>query len=176
MSDTVPLVNISITEARFDIGFELESLQQQSSLQAGAVVSFSGYVRDETVTGETVETGITDEAVQDSPPKLLGLHLEHYPGMCEKQIALHVDAATARWPLLGVRIIHRVGLLQVGDPIVLVAVSSQHRKAAFEAGEFLMDYLKNEAPIWKRQVTDKGSDWLEAKHKDKISLNKWLQV
>jgi len=101
------------------------------------------------------------------------LELEHYPGMTEKSIAAMVDAAFERFALFGVRVIHRVGLLQPLDQIVLVAVTSAHRGQSFEACEFLMDYLKTQAPFWKKEVTPAGARWVDARVSDDAALTRW---
>ena len=120
---------------------------------AGAVVSFTGHVRAE--------------------PGLDALVLEHYPGMTEREIARHVAEAERRWPLTGVAVIHRIGRLQPGARIVLVAAASAHRSAAFEACEFLMDYLKVRAPFWKREERADGTRWVEAKASDDDAAERW---
>ena len=132
----------------FDVAAELAALGP-----AGAVVSFTGHVRAE--------------------PGLLALTLEHYPAMTEREIARHVEDATTRWPLIGVTVIHRTGRLVPGARIVLVAVASAHRRAAFEACEFLMDYLKTRAPFWKREERSDGTLWVEAKSSDDDAASRW---
>jgi molybdopterin synthase catalytic subunit len=99
--------------------------------------------------------------------------LEHYPGMAEAEIARHVEAAEQRWPLLGLTVIHRFGRLTPGEEIVLVIAVARHRQNAFAAAEFLMDYLKTRAPFWKRVETAAGTSWVEAKHADNISADRW---
>jgi molybdopterin synthase catalytic subunit len=121
----------------------------------GATVTFTGWVRAE--------------------HDLTTLTLEHYPGMTEREIARHVDEAEQRWPLLGVTVVHRVGTLKPGDPIVLVAVAAAHRREAFEACEFLMDYLKTQAPFWKQTVTASGKQWVEAKASDDAAAQRWTK-
>jgi molybdopterin synthase catalytic subunit len=99
--------------------------------------------------------------------------LEHYPGMTEKALATLVEEANARWTLLGVTVIHRVGRLLPGDPIVLVAVASSHRGEAFAACEFIMDYLKTQAPFWKKEETDEGGRWVDARASDDAAAARW---
>jgi molybdopterin synthase catalytic subunit len=122
----------------------------------GAVVTFTGICRD-----HEAGQGVT------------ALTLEHYPGMAEREIERHVDEAKARWPLLGVTVIHRYGRLVPGDNIVLVVTASTHRAAAFEAAEFLMDYLKARAPFWKQEERAQGTAWVEAKQTDDAAAERW---
>jgi len=111
----------------------------------------------------------TDE--NDMP--INALTLEHYPGMAEAEIARHVEDACARWPLLGVTVIHRYGRIEPGEVIVLVATASSHREAAFSAASFLMDYLKTRAPFWKQVETRAGTDWVEARAEDEAAAKRW---
>jgi molybdopterin synthase catalytic subunit len=99
--------------------------------------------------------------------------LDHYPGFAEREIATHIAEARTRWPLLGVRIVHRVGRLTPGERIVFVGVASSHRGAAFAAAEFLMDYLKTRAPFWKLEERENGATWVEARKSDDHSANRW---
>ena len=122
----------------------------------GAVVTFAGICRD-----------------HEAGHGVSALTLEHYPGMAEAEIARHVDEAVARWPLQGVTVIHRHGRLQPGDNIVLVVTASAHRQAAFEAAAFLMDYLKTQAPFWKREERPDGAAWVEAKADDDAAAGRW---
>jgi molybdopterin synthase catalytic subunit len=119
----------------------------------GAVVSFTGIVRRD--------------------DNLSALTLEHYPGMTEREISRHVDEAERRWPLIGVAVVHRVGRLVPGDNIVLVAVASVHRQAAFEAAEFLVDYLKTRAPFWKEEERGAARNWVEARENDEAAAARW---
>jgi len=143
---------ISVQEADFDVGAELAALSAGDD-DAGAVASFVGLVRGSEVAAMT---------------------LEHYPGMTEKALAAIVDEARGRWPLRAVRVIHRIGRLAPGERIVLVAVSSRHRQAAFAACEFIMDYLKTQAPFWKREETPAGSRWVDARDSDDAAARRWL--
>src|SRR5262249_16759665 len=104
---------------------------------------------------------------------IVSMTLEHYPGMAEAEIARHVGEAEKRWPLLGVTVIHRFGRLVPGDNIVLVATASSHREAAFAAAEFLMDYLKTQAPFWKREERGGEASWVEAKGVDDAAAARW---
>lgn len=143
-------MRISIQREAFDLEAEVGALTHGN---AGAVVTFTGFVR-------------TDDGVQS-------LTLEHYPGMTEREIARCVAEAESRWPLLGVTIIHRVGKLIPGERIVLVAVASPHRRAAFEACEFLMDYLKTRAPFWKEEQRSGDNRWVEHRHSDEEAAKRW---
>ena len=122
----------------------------------GAVVTFTGLVREMTDAG----------AIQT-------MELEHYPGMTEKALSDIVDQAQARWPLQGVRLIHRFGPMEPGEGIVLVITASRHRQAAFEAAEFLMDYLKTKAPFWKKESGAHGATWVDARETDDAATARW---
>ncbi|MFB6327111.1 molybdenum cofactor biosynthesis protein MoaE [Pantoea deleyi] len=122
----------------------------------GAVVTFTGKVRNHNL-GDDVAA----------------LTLEHYPGMTEKALQEIVDAARERWPLQRVTVIHRVGELFPGDEIVLVGVTSAHRGSAFSAAEFIMDYLKTRAPFWKREATEQGDRWVDARDSDHQAAQRW---
>jgi len=135
----------------FDTAAEIARLN--ASTDIGAVATFTGHVR-------------ADDG-------LIALTLEHYPAMTEREIARHVAEAETRWPLHGVTIIHRVGRLVPGDRIVFVGVASSHRHAAFEACEFLMDYLKIHAPFWKQEERASGTRWVEAKSADDEAARRW---
>lgn len=149
-------MNISIQESDFDLAAELDALRRQSK-ETGALVSFTGLVRD-----------FSDEE------EIEGIYLEHYPGMCEKALEKIIAEARQRWSLLGVRVIHRIGQLQPGEQIVLVATASQHRADAFAACEFIIDYLKTAAPFWKREQTTHGTHWLETKASDEQRMQRWF--
>ena len=101
------------------------------------------------------------------------MRLEHYPGMTEKALGRIVEEADRRWDLMGIRVIHRVGVLRPKDPIVLVAVASAHRGEAFRACEFVIDYLKTRAPFWKKETTPDGERWVEARHSDSAAEARW---
>jgi molybdopterin synthase catalytic subunit len=150
-------VTIRIQEADFDIAREIAALTQGRT-DIGAVVSFSGICR-----------GDEDAA------KIAALTLEHYPGMAEEEISRHVEEALARWPLDGVTVIHRVGRITPGQNIVLVLTASQHRQAAFQAAEFLMDYLKTSAPFWKKEERAGGTGWVDAHSRDDQALARWTK-
>lgn len=146
---------VLVQEEDFDPGAQLAAMQGAS---AGAVVSFVGLARD--MTG-AFPVG--------------RLVLEHYPGMTERSLASIVAQARNRWPLDQVRLIHRVGPLAPGDRIVLVAVSSAHREAAFDACRFIVDYLKTEAPFWKWESGSAGSRWVEARESDDAARARWAR-
>lgn len=140
----------------FDTGHEISQLRTASK-EIGAVVSFVGQVRDMNVGEQVAE-----------------LTLEHYPGMTEKALETIVVQAKSRWELLDILVIHRIGTLKPLDQIVLVAVSSAHRGEAFRACEFVMDYLKTEAPFWKKEILKSGeSRWVEAKDSDDMARERW---
>ncbi|WP_229412979.1 molybdopterin synthase catalytic subunit MoaE [Massilia alkalitolerans] len=148
--------DIRVQEADFDLSRELAALRAGDG-RVGAVVSFVGTVRD-------LNEG---SAVSE-------MELEHYPGMTEKALEDIVTQARARWTLFGVQVIHRVGPLKPLDQIVLVACSSAHRGEAFAACEFIMDYLKTDAPFWKKEQTPEGARWVDARASDDSAKRKWL--
>ncbi len=150
-------VTIRIQEADFDIAAEIAALTKGRT-DIGAVVSFSGICRGNE-NGETIAA----------------LTLEHYPGMAEAEIERHTDEAMARWPLTGLTVVHSVGHIPPGDNIVLVLAASAHRQAAFQAAEFLMDYLKASAPFWKREESADGTTWVEARHHDDDAAARWTK-
>ena len=144
--------NIHIQHEDFDVADEIEALTDAGP-DAGAVASFIGLVRGD--------------------GGLVALTLEHYPGMTEREIGRIADEAAARWRLTGATIIHRVGRLTVGERIVLVAAAAAHRRDAFEACQFLMDYLKTRAPFWKQEERDGGAAWVEARASDDDAAERW---
>ena len=146
---------IRVQSQPFDPGVELNALHA-ANLGIGAVVSFVGYVRD---FNDGREVG--------------GMFLEHFPGMTEKALEKIAVEAAARWSLLQVEVLHRVGRLEPGEPIVFVGVASAHRAAAFEACEFIMDYLKTRAPFWKKEDTAEGSRWVEGRDSDLAAAERW---
>ena len=148
---------VSIQTADFDLSAEVAALRAQDP-RVGAVCSFIGTVRDRTA-GE--------------PGSIASMELEHYPGMTEKSIEAMIDAALQRFDIFGARVIHRVGLLAPLDQIVLVAVTSAHRGESFQACEFLMDYLKTQAPFWKKEQMPTGARWVDARVSDDAALAKW---
>jgi molybdopterin synthase catalytic subunit len=151
-------ITIRIQEADCDIAREISALTNGRS-DIGAVVSFSGICRG-------------DEGGQ----AIAALTLEHYAGMAEAEIARHVDTAMSRWPLSGVSVIHRVGRIMPGENIVLVLTASEHRQAAFAAAEFLMDYLKANAPFWKREESAGRASWIDARQHDDEAAARWTKT
>ena len=151
------IVTVRIQEADFDIAREIAALTKGRD-DIGAVVSFSGVCRG-SEGGETIAA----------------LTLEHYPGMAEAEIMRHAETAMSRWPLTGLTVIHRVGRIVPGENIVLVLTTSQHRQAAFQAAEFLMDYLKANAPFWKREEKLTGASWVDARHHDDAAAARWTK-
>ena len=148
---------VSIQTEDFDLAAEVRALHANDA-GVGAVVSFVGTVRSRNV-GEP-------DAVQQ-------LELEHYPGMTERAIEAMIDAAFQRFDLRAARVVHRIGVLQPGEQIVLVAVASAHRGLAFQGCEFLMDYLKTQAPFWKKETTAAGARWVDARVADDAALARW---
>jgi molybdopterin synthase catalytic subunit len=150
-------VTIRIQQADFDIAREIAALTKARK-DIGAVVSFSGICRD-----------------SENNVAISALTLEHYPGMAEAEIGRHAETAMSRWPLTGLTVIHRVGRIMPGENIVLVLTASAHRQAAFEAAEFLMDYLKANAPFWKSEESAKGKSWIEAHDNDDAAAARWTK-
>ena len=150
---SVPRVRVQPED--FDLSAEVAALRAQDA-GVGAVCSFIGTVRDRS-DGSAVSA----------------MELEHYPGMTEKAIEGMIEQALARFDILGARVIHRVGPLQLQDQIVLVVVTSAHRGQSFQACEFLMDYLKTQAPFWKKESTPAGERWVDARVTDDAALARW---
>jgi len=148
---------VRIQQEDFDLNAEITTLRAQDS-RVGAVCSFIGTVRDRTA---------------GTPGNISSMELEHYPGMTEKSIEAMIDAAHQRFDIYAARVIHRIGLLQPLDQIVMVAVTSAHRGESFAACEFLMDYLKTQAPFWKKEQTPEGAHWVDARVTDDAALAKW---
>jgi len=144
--------DIRIQREDFDPGAEIAALDTMAG-DVGAIASFIGLVR--------------------SDDRMDAMTLDHYPGFAEREISAHVAEARSRWPLLGVRVVHRVGRLTPGERIVFVGVASSHRQAAFAAAEFLMDYLKTRAPFWKLEEREGGAAWVEARDSDDESVRRW---
>jgi molybdopterin synthase catalytic subunit len=150
-------MSVRVQKEDFDPGAEIARLHEGRA-DIGAVVSFVGLVRGESH-GE----------------RLTKMTLEHFPGMTERELARIADEARARWQLSGVTIVHRYGDLKPGERIVLVVTAAAHRRAAFEAGEFLMDYLKTKAPFWKRELRASGEHWVEARDSDDEAAQRWRE-
>jgi molybdopterin synthase catalytic subunit len=146
---------VTIQRADFDLAAEVAALRHGDA-EVGAVAAFVGTVRDR------------NEGAQVS-----AMELEHYPGMTERAIEAMVRQARERFQIHGVRVIHRIGSLLPGDQIVLVVVTSSHRQEAFQACEFLMDYLKTQAPFWKKEATPDGARWVDARQADDAALARW---
>ena len=147
---TIP-ITIRLQQHDFDVSHEIRALTH-GRIDIGAVVSFSGICRGGAI---------------------IALTLEHYPGMADAEIRRHVDQAIARWPLTGVTVIHRYGRLAPGDNIVLVLTTSAHRQAAFQGAEFLMDYLKVNAPFWKSEQRPQQTSWVDTHHRDDDAIARW---
>lgn len=145
---------IRVGQENFSVGEEYQWLSQCED--DGAVVTFTGKVRNHNL-GDNVSA----------------LTLEHYPGMTEKALSEIVSEARERWPLQRISLIHRVGAMYPGDEIVFVGVTSAHRSMAFEAAEFIMDYLKTRAPFWKREATEQGDRWVDARDSDHQAAKRW---
>ena len=148
-------MKIVVQTETFDLGAEVDAMRLGRS-DIGAIASFVGLARD-------INEGSGVQAMT----------LEHYPGMTEKALAAVVDEARARWALLDVSVIHRVGRLLPGDPIVLVVVAGSHRGEAFAACEFVMDALKTRAPFWKKEETPEGERWVDARASDDAAAARW---
>ena len=146
---------VRLQREEFDAAVEAAALTRGRT-DIGAVVTFTGICRG-----------------AESGEPIAALTLEHYPGMAEAEIARHVEDAKARWPLLGIAVIHRYGRIAPGENIVLVVTASSHREAAFSAAEFLMDYLKTRAPFWKQVESTAGKTWVEAKGTDDAAAARW---
>ncbi len=139
----------------FDVAREIDALRA-GDMRVGAVCSFIGTVRD-----------------RNDGDAIASMELEHYPGMTEKAVEAMIDEAHRRFDILGARVIHRIGLLQPLDRIMMVAVTSAHRGQSFQACEFLMDYLKTQAPFWKKEETPDGARWVDARTADDAALARW---
>lgn len=144
------MISVRVQPEDFDVGAELAVLEGKGG---GAVASFTGIVR-------------ADDGVD-------AMTLEHYPGMTEKALTMLAEQATARWPLCGVTVLHRVGTLRAGDRIVFVGTASDHRAAALEACAFLIDRLKTDAPFWKKEHRREGDSWVEARATDDAAARSW---
>ena len=148
-------ISINVQKDDFYINSEINLMKSKKII--GGIVNFTGVVRD---TSEENE-------------ELVSLELEHYPGMTERAILSICQDAQKRWKLNSIRVIHRVGRLLIGDNIVLVITASAHRKAAFKSAEFIMDFLKSRAPIWKKEHYKTHSSWVQSKEEDELILNDW---
>lgn len=149
-------MTVSVQLADFDVGAEIANLSMGLP-SVGAVASFVGLVRGDGDTSESVAA----------------MSLEHYPGMTEKALSAIVVEAESRWALERVRVIHRIGRLHVGEQIVFVGAASAHRADAFSACEFIMDFLKTQAPFWKKEETGQGARWVDAREADQDAKERW---
>ena len=149
-------VIVKVQQEDFITQNEIDNLKIICKEIPGAITSFVGYVRD-----------------YSNNEKITSLNIEHYPGMTEKKLMEISEQATNKWPLLGTIVIHRYGKLNTSDQIVLAAAASLHRKAAFEATEFMMDYLKTSAPFWNSEIINDSNVWVKAKLEDEIAKKKW---
>lgn len=157
-------ITIKVQGQDFDLAAEYAALRT-ASVNPGAIVVFTGLVRE-----------VSDAAgSRMQNPENQSLTLEHYPGMTENALQKIAEQAAARWPLQAVSIIHRIGTLTPGDQIVLVGASSAHRNAAFEAADFMMDYLKTSAPFWKKQLAGESSHWVQSRDSDYQAAARWKQ-
>jgi molybdopterin synthase catalytic subunit len=154
------MARVRIQHEDFDLSQELAQLRAQD-LRVGAVCSFVGTVRD-----TRAISGAASDEIQS-------MELEHYPGMTEKAIEAMIDEAHRRFDFYGAVVVHRIGRLLPADQIVLVAVTSAHRGESFKACEFLMDYLKTQAPFWKKEQTPQGAQWVDARVSDDAALARW---
>jgi molybdopterin synthase catalytic subunit len=150
-------VVIRLQSEDFDAAAETAAMTRGRT-DIGAVVTFTGICRD-----------------NEAGHGVAAMTLEHYPGMAEAEIARHIVAAESRWPLLGITVVHRHGRMVPGDNVVLVVVAAAHRGEAFSAAEFLMDYLKTQAPFWKREERPDGATWVEAKSADDVAAGRWAR-
>ncbi|MCS6785589.1 MAG: molybdopterin synthase catalytic subunit MoaE [Thiobacillaceae bacterium] len=148
-------MKIRVQTEPFDLGAEIAALYARNP-KVGAVASFLGITRDE-----------------NEGYAIRGMRLEHYPGMTERALTRIAAEAMQRWPLLDLTVVHRVGELKPTEPIVLVAVAAAHRGEAFAACEFIMDYLKTRAPFWKKELTEAGGRWVEARASDDAAAARW---
>ena len=175
---------VSIQTEDFNLAIEVEALRQNDK-RIGAICTFTGTVRDRNI-APTLATSCAAlppegaELARGGPSlrssacdEVISMELEHYPGMTEKAIEAMIDEAAVRFNIFGARIVHRVGLLQPLDQVVMVAVTSAHRGESFKACEFLMDYLKTQAPFWKKEETPEGARWVDARVTDDAALARW---
>lgn len=147
--------SVRISTTAIDTNAETRAVSEAGG-NIGAVVTFSGICR-----------------ADEKGARISALHLEHYPDMAEKEISAHVEEAQKRWPLLAARVVHRVGRIEPGETIVFVATASAHREAAFQAAEFIMDYLKTSAPFWKKTEGGGKKAWVDANEKDDRAAKRW---
>lgn len=161
-------IHIVVQSDPFDLSDEMLQLQNsldQQDQEVGAISSFTGQVR----------SAEEDQSDMDKSGQLLALSIEHYPGMTEKSLLETCQLANKRWPFKACRVLHRVGYLTVGQPIVLVLVAASHREQAMKACEFIIDHLKTAAPFWKKAIFENTAEWVEAKSSDQLAIKRWQE-
>ena len=180
------LPRVLITPHDFNLSDEIAVLRAGDK-RVGAICSFVGTVRDRNIVptlvtsctalppegAELARGGLSPRSTVSPQDSVLSMELEHYPGMTEKSIEAMIDEAMGRFDIFGARVVHRVGLLSPLEQVVMVAVTSAHRGESFQACEFLMDYLKTQAPFWKKEQTPEGARWVDARVSDDAALAKW---
>ena len=169
LQHTTADINIIVQSEPFDLSDEMLQLQNsvdQQDQEVGAISSFTGQVR----------SAEEDQSAVDKSGKLLALSIEHYPGMTEKSLLETCQLANKRWPFKACRVLHRVGYLTVGQPIVLVlVVAASHREQAMKACEFIIDHLKTAAPFWKKAIFENAAHWVDAKSSDQLAIKRWQE-
>ena len=168
LQHTIADIQILVQSEPFDLSDEMLQLQNsvdQQDQEVGAISSFTGQVR----------SAEEDQSAMDKNGKLLALSIEHYPGMTEKSLFETCQLANKRWPFKACRVLHRVGYLKVGQPIVLVLVAASHREQAMKACEFIVDHLKTAAPFWKKAIFENTAEWVEAKSSDQLAIKRWQE-
>ena len=161
-------IHILVQYEPFDLSDEMLQLQNsldQRDQEVGAISSFTGQVR----------SAEEDQSAVDKSGKLLALWIEHYPGMTEKSLLETCQLANKRWPFKACRVLHRVGYLTVGQPIVLVLVAASHREQAMKACGFIIDHLKTVSPFWKKAIFENTAEWVEAKSSDQLATKRWQE-
>ena len=161
-------IHILVQTEPFNLSDEMYQLQNsfdQQDQEIGAISSFTGQVR----------SAQEDQSVMGKSGKLLALSIEHYPGMTEKSLLETCQLANKRWPFKACRVLHRVGYLTVGQPIVLVLVAASHREQAMKACEFIIDHLKTASPFWKKAIFENTAEWVEAKSSDQLAIKRWQE-
>ncbi len=159
-------ISIHVQSEPFDYSDEMRQLQSSIDKhyhEVGAISSFTGQVR----------SAEEDQSALENSGKLIALSIEHYPGMTEKSLLETCQLASKLWPLKACRVLHRVGYLTVGEPIVLVLVASSHREQAMKACEFIIDHLKTTVPFWKKAIFENTANWVEAKSCDQLAIKRW---
>ncbi len=168
LQHTTADIHILVQSEPFDLSDEMLQLQNsvdQQDQEVGAISSFTGQVR----------SAEEDQSAMDKSGQLLALSIEHYPGMTEKSLLETCQLANKRWPFKACRVLHRVGYLTVGQPIVLVLVAASHREQAMKACEFIIDHLKTAAPFWKKAIFENTAEWVETKSSDQLAIKRWQE-